>query len=144
MTSGSGNRNDCSDPPCAPHGNLPLYNQASPGPAGNAREVVLPTNVVVDMTTWGTTSERSQLGVNLNHFTGYADILVNPNGTVVPTTIYSVPSVVGMSGSFTHLWLAERSDVNAPLGAERADRRPGRRPTCRSGSSSRSCLRKAL
>ena len=50
----------------------------------------------------------------INPFTGYVDILVYPNGTVVPTTIYSTPSSFGMSGAFVHLWLAERSDVVAP------------------------------
>jgi hypothetical protein len=47
----------------------------------------------------------------VNPFTGYVDILVYPNGTVVPTTIYSTPSSYGMSGAFFHFWLAERSDV---------------------------------
>ena len=73
----------------------------------------LPTNVVVDLTTWGNTfQERSQFpqGV-INPFTGYVDILVYPNGSVVPTTIYSTPSSFGMSGAFYHFWLAERSDV---------------------------------
>ena len=56
--------------------------------------------------------ERSRLPVN--PLTGYVDILVNPNGMVVPTTIYSVPSSVGMAGAFLHFWVAEREDVNAP------------------------------
>ena len=84
-----------------------------PAPTGNAREVLLPTNVVIDATTWGNASpERSQLPVN--PFTGYVDIIVNPTGTVIPNLIYSAPSVVGMSSSFLHFWLAERSDVYAP------------------------------
>ena len=49
----------------------------------------------------------------INPFTGYVDILLYPNGTVVPTTIYSTPSSFGMSGAFFHFWLAERSDVVA-------------------------------
>ena len=90
--------------------------QRRPAPSPNSREVALPTNVVIDLTTWGNSlQERSQLppGV-INPFTGYVDILVYPNGTVVPTTIYSTPSSFGMSGAFIHLWLAERSDVVAP------------------------------
>ena len=82
---------------------------------GNAREISLPTNVVIDMTTWGNAfQERSQFppGV-INPFTGYVDILLYPNGTVVPTTIYSTPSSFGMSGAFFHFWLAERSDVTS-------------------------------
>lgn len=74
---------------------------------------MLPTNVVIDATTWGNASpERSQLPVN--PFTGYVDIVLNPTGTLVPNLIYSSPSVVGMQGAFLHFWLAERSDVYAP------------------------------
>ena len=72
-----------------------------PGPTPNSREISLPTNVVIDLTTWANAfPERSQLppGV-INPFTGYVDILLYPNGTVVPTTIYSTPSSFGMSGA---------------------------------------------
>jgi prepilin-type N-terminal cleavage/methylation domain-containing protein len=85
-----------------------------PAPSANSREISLPTNVVIDMTTWGNAfQERSQFppGV-INPFTGYVDILLYPNGTVVPTTIYSTPSSFGMAGAFFHFWLAERSDVS--------------------------------
>jgi prepilin-type N-terminal cleavage/methylation domain-containing protein len=99
--------------------------QRRPCPSTNSREVALPTNVVIDLTTWGypaatqqnpnvlPTLERSRLPVNV--FTGYVDIVVYPNGTIVPTTIYSTPSSFGMSGAFFHIWLGERSDVKAPL-----------------------------
>ena len=99
--------------------NVPYTIQRRPAPASNAREVLLPTNVVIDLTTWGyptlasPSQERSRLPVN--QYTGYVDILVYPNGTVVPTTIYSTPSSFGMSASFFHFWLAERSDVFAPM-----------------------------
>ena len=83
-----------------------------PAPMGAAREINLPTNVVIDLTTWGTTKERSRLPVNLS--TGYVDVVLNPNGTVVPTTLYSTPASIGMSGAFYHFWVAERSDVFAP------------------------------
>jgi prepilin-type N-terminal cleavage/methylation domain-containing protein len=99
-----------------PPTNVPYAIQRRPAPVANSREVSLPSNVVIDMTTWGNAlQERSQFppGV-INPFTGYVDILLNPNGTVVPTTIYSAPSSFGMSGAFFHLWLAERSDVMAP------------------------------
>ncbi len=87
--------------------------QRRPAPAANSREVSLPTNVVVDLTTWGNAfQERSQFPTGvINPFSGYVDILVYPNGTVVPTTIYSTPSSFGMSGAFFHFWLSERSDV---------------------------------
>lgn len=97
--------------------------QRRPAAAPNARSIDLPTNVVIDLTTWAAAAqERSQLPTGvINPFTGYADIVVYPNGTVVPTTIYSSPSSVGMAGAFIHLWLAERSDVVAPgLGASPA------------------------
>ncbi len=97
----------------------------SPG----ARETPLPSNVVVDLTTWnpgfynttapyntyGVTwvAERSRLPVDST--TGYVDILLNPNGTVVPTTVYSSPTSFGMGSSFYHFWLAERGDLYDPV-----------------------------
>ena len=44
------------------------------------------------------------------------DILLNPNGTVVPTTEYSSPSSFGMNSAFYHFWLAERGDLFDPAG----------------------------
>jgi prepilin-type N-terminal cleavage/methylation domain-containing protein len=87
-----------------------------PAPAANSREIALPTNVVIDLTTWSSASpERSQLppGV-VNPYTGAVDILLYPNGTVVPTTVFSTPSSFGMSGAFLQLWIAERADVAGP------------------------------
>ena len=84
--------------------------------------------MVVDLTTWnaqyfntnfsGTTgvsyvSERSRLPVDPT--TGYVDILLYPNGTVVPTTEYSSPSSFGMNSAFYHFWLAERGDLFDPV-----------------------------
>jgi len=96
----------------------------SPG----ARETLLPSNVVVDLTTWnpgfynntapfntyGITwvAERSRLPVDPT--TGYVEILINPNGTVVPTSVYSSPSSFGMASSFYHFWLSERGDLFDP------------------------------
>ena len=97
---------------------LPYNITRRPAPVARGREVSLPTNVVIDLTTWNTNifaagSERSRLPVNA--YTGYVDILVNPDGTVVPTTIFSSPASFGMGGAFFHLWLADRSDVVAPV-----------------------------
>ncbi len=91
--------------------------QRRPAPAANSREIALPTNVVIDLTTWGNAfQERSQFPAGvINPYTGYVDILLYPNGTVVPTTLYSTPSSFSMSGAFFSLWLAERSDVTAPV-----------------------------
>jgi hypothetical protein len=56
--------------------------------------------VVIDLTTWGSTLERSRLPAGaFNPFTGYVDILINPDGTVVSTTLYSSPSTFGMSAA---------------------------------------------
>jgi hypothetical protein len=85
--------------------------------------------VVIDLTTsWGSftvgtgktattiqdTYERSRVGSALNTTTGTVDIVVNPDGTIVPTTLYSSPASFGMGGAFIHLWLVERSDLLAP------------------------------
>jgi hypothetical protein len=104
----------------SPPSNAQYTIQRRPAPTSNAREISLPTNVVIDLTTWGNSTlgvgfqERSQLPLGvINTFTGYVDVLLYPNGSVVPTTIYSTPSSFGMSGAFFHFWLAERSDVVA-------------------------------
>ena len=64
--------------------NVPYVIRRRPAPAPNARQVAFPGQVVVDMTTWNNTRERSRLPVNT--YAGYVDILVNPDGSVVPTT----------------------------------------------------------
>jgi hypothetical protein len=87
-----------------------------------ARETVLPSNVVVDLTTslpiqtpsgsLPAALERSRLPVDPT--TGNVDIMLNPNGTVMPTTVYSNTSSFGMSSSFFHFWLADRIDLYEP------------------------------
>jgi prepilin-type N-terminal cleavage/methylation domain-containing protein len=91
---------------------VPYVIQRRPAPGPNAREVVFPSQVVVDLTTWSSTRERSRLPVNT--YTGYVDILVNPDGSVVPTTVYSTPASFGLGSAFLHFWLAERADLAAP------------------------------
>jgi len=88
-----------------------------PASVTRGRETFLPTDVLVDLSTWNTTvfpsgSERSRLPVN--PYSGSVDILVNPDGTVVPTTIYSSPASFSMGAAFFHFWLAERGDLAAP------------------------------
>ena len=101
-----------------------------PAPSSGSREVALPSNVVIDLTTWATTHERSRFPIPaaalvtggqplltsqvINPESGSVDILVNPDGTVVPSTVYSSPSSFGLNGAFLHFWLAERSDVATP------------------------------
>jgi prepilin-type N-terminal cleavage/methylation domain-containing protein len=91
-----------------------------PSPSPGSRETTLPSGVVVDLTGWlpsffgaGYVSERSRLPVD--PITGYVDILVQPNGQVIPTTKYSTPSSFGMAATFYHFWLAERADLFDPL-----------------------------
>jgi len=92
--------------------NLPYVIERRPAPGPNAREVAFPTQVVIDLTTWSTTRERSRLPVN--PYTGHVDILVNPDGSVVPVTVYSTPASFGMASAFYHFWLAERADLAEP------------------------------
>ena len=93
--------------------NLSYNIRRRPVPSSGVREVALPSNIVVDLTTASTNLERSRLPVN--PYTGYVDVLINPTGDVVPTTIYSSPSSVGLGGAFLHFWLAERGDLFDPL-----------------------------
>jgi len=108
--------------------NIPYNITRRPVVSPGSRETPLPSNVVVDLTTWNAqyfnvnfstttgvsyVSERSRLPVDST--TGYVDILINPNGTVVPTTEYSSPSSFGMNSAFYHFWLAERGDLFDPV-----------------------------
>jgi hypothetical protein len=74
----------------------------------------LPTAMVIDATTWnlGVNRERSRLPINV--YNGYADIVIAPDGTVVPQTVYSTPASVGMDSAFYHFWIAERQDLATP------------------------------
>ncbi len=102
-----------------------------PVPSAKGREIQLPSDVVIDLTTWGNPiQERSRLpGMGpiaqglpaqglpaeaFNQYSGSIDILVYPSGQVVPTMNYSTPASVGLNGPFLHFWLAERRDVVPP------------------------------
>jgi prepilin-type N-terminal cleavage/methylation domain-containing protein len=95
--------------------NVPYTIQRRPAPAPNAREIALPTSMVIDATSiLLNNKERSRLPVNLQtSCSGIIDIVVNPDGTVLPTTAYSSPSSIGIDQAFYHFWLAERQDLNA-------------------------------
>lgn len=87
-----------------------------PMPSPNAREVALPTSMVIDATTAFTTRERSRLPVDRS--SGTVEVLINPDGTVAYSSPYGPPSSFGMGDAFYHFWLAERSDViDVPAGA---------------------------
>jgi len=123
-----------------PGGTLGFLNQPyaitrRPVPSSKGREIALPSGVVIDLTTWSTTGERSRLPVvalngsiqvspSMNQNNGYVEFLVNPDGTVVTTTLYSSPSSSGLSSSFFHFWLAERTDVTAPIPNPNPNPRP--------------------
>lgn len=79
-----------------------------PVPTQGAREVSLPSGVVIDATSWDLTRERSRLPIDPN--TLGVDVMLSANGQVVPTTLYSAPTASGQP--FYHFWLAERPDVH--------------------------------
>ncbi len=94
--------------------NVPYTIRRRPAPAPNAREIALPTDIVVDATGYKMPNtphpERSRLPVDLS--SGYVDIIINPDGTVLPITAYSTPASFQMGSAFYHFWLAERQDLN--------------------------------
>jgi prepilin-type N-terminal cleavage/methylation domain-containing protein len=92
--------------------NHPYTLARRPVPSPGRPDVALPSSVVIDLSTWGTTRERSRLPVNA--LSGSVEILLTPRGDVVPTTIYSSPTSVGMSSTLYHFWLADRSDLFDP------------------------------
>ncbi|MBX6314186.1 MAG: hypothetical protein IRY99_14910, partial [Isosphaeraceae bacterium] len=100
-----------------------------PVPSQGAREIALPTNVVIDLTTWNapmavTSSgapapsqpERSRLPVD--PFTKYVDVMIAPNGQVLQMAANgNLAPPVNMP--FYHFWLTEREDVYNPLWGDR-------------------------
>lgn len=93
---------------------IPYTIRRRPVVASGAREVALPTEVVIDATTGlpGGTMERSRLPMDV--YGGSVDIMVNPDGSVFYSTPYAVPTSMGLGRAFCHFWLAERQDVVAP------------------------------
>jgi hypothetical protein len=83
-----------------------------PSPSAGQQTTELPSGVVIDLTTWQTTGERSHLPVNI--FTGQVDLIFESDGIVRPDTTYGVRSSQGMSSEFLHFWLADRADVVDP------------------------------
>ena len=84
-----------------------------PVPTAGARETLLPVGIVIDATCGipgfpNATMERSRLPVTPGSL--YVDIMMNPNGQYVPTTIYSTPTSAP-SVPFLHFWLTDRGDV---------------------------------
>lgn len=80
-----------------------------PIPTVGASVGVLPSDVVIDATGWGSARTRSRLPVD--RWTGAVELLVNPDGTVRLSTPYRVPTLQSLDAAFFHFWLAERGDV---------------------------------
>jgi hypothetical protein len=106
--------------PSNPGYNLPYTISRRPVVSPGSREIVLPGSVVIDATTWITkdgspnpTSERSRLPIDPYSLT--VDILVDPSGQIVPTTLYSSSSAFPITESFYHFWITDRTDVYDPL-----------------------------
>ena len=81
-----------------------------PVPARGARETLFPANVVVDLTTWNLTQERSRIPVDGD--ARYIDILLDPSGQVIQSTRYSNPA--NFISPFLHFWLTDREGVVEP------------------------------
>jgi prepilin-type N-terminal cleavage/methylation domain-containing protein len=97
--------------------NLAYSIQRRPVPTPGAREIFLPTSVVIDATGVSSvaaiaTDERSRFYVE--PWSLYCDIMMNPNGQFIPTTAYSTPTSGGTE-PFLHFWLTDKADVY-PLG----------------------------
>jgi len=90
--------------------NLPYTISRRPVVSPGARETALPGDTVIDLTSWNANlPERSRLPVDPS--SGSVDILLNTDGSVLPTTVYSSPTSFGISSAFYHFWVAERGDV---------------------------------
>lgn len=90
-----------------------------PVPVEGAREISMPTNVVIDLTTWNAdilfgqanVSERSRLPVD--PYTGFVDVMVAPNGQIVVAGA-SANASPPVNFPYYHFWITERDDVNQP------------------------------
>ena len=92
-------------PPPTAAGTQMIYTiQRRPVPTINAREVSLPSDVVIDASSWGLTNERTRVpNPAFNQFSGIIEIMINPDGSVVPTTIYSSPVFIANGGGLLSL-----------------------------------------
>lgn len=80
--------------------------------AEGAKETSLPQGVVLDMTTLGSTNERSRAPFDPDSLT--IDILFAPNGQVVEYMAGNNALIKTRQLPFYHLWLADRDDIYAP------------------------------
>ena len=85
-----------------------------PSVAAGAREYALPTGAVIDLTTsvLGSYSERSRLPVD--PVTGMVELMIYPNGQVVPSTPYGFGGAMDSTYPLYFFWIAAREDVHPP------------------------------
>ncbi|MEW4568751.1 type II secretion system protein [Tautonia sp. JC769] len=88
-----------------------------PSAASDSREYTLPSGSVIDFTTLGLADpniipERSR--VPIDPVTGIVDLMIYPNGQVVPSTPYGLRQSMTTGFPFYFLWIAAREDVHAP------------------------------
>lgn len=91
--------------------NLEYTIRRRPYPTPSGRAVELPSDVVIDVSTWSSTKERSRLPVD--PLTMSVDLMVEVDGRVTLDTVHSSPAALDFP--FVHLWLSERGDVIAPV-----------------------------
>lgn len=85
-----------------------------PLPSPSGRDITLPSDVVIDLTTsiaTGNFRERSRVPVD--PATGFVDFLIYPNGQIVPSSPFGNFTSLN-DYPFYFLWLAERQDVYEP------------------------------
>lgn len=87
-----------------------------PQPAPDAREVTLPASIVIDLTTTSNplNGDRERSKVPLDPASGYVDLLIYPNGKIVPSTPFNNFTATADYPLY-FLWLASREDVFEPL-----------------------------
>ncbi|GAC1335712.1 MAG: hypothetical protein NVSMB14_03160 [Isosphaeraceae bacterium] len=104
--------------------NIPYTIYRRPVPTPGANDLALPSGVVIDLTTWNSPflpstpnnpappPQRSRLPVD--PFTHYVDIMIAPNGEVVPT-MPGQNALPYLNVPFYHFWIAQREDVYGPM-----------------------------
>jgi type II secretory pathway pseudopilin PulG len=85
-----------------------------PSVSPDAQEYALPTGAVIDLTTsgFGSRSERSRVPIDPQ--TGYVELMVYPNGQVVPSTPQGFGRAMDAEFPLYFLWVASREDVHPP------------------------------
>ncbi|WP_169980512.1 pilus assembly FimT family protein [Tautonia rosea] len=98
-----------------------------PSAATDSREYTLPGGAVIDFTTLGLLDpniipERSR--VPIDPVTGIVDLMIYPNGQVVPSTPFGLRQSMTTGFPFYFLWIAAREDVHAPPAGATAANQP--------------------